>query len=143
MPALYGPIIMPRQIYNLLFLCVITSLLATGCHSKFSPSYSLDQLELVSEGVVENGIKLTYRVPGETLYHSPGAVVTNKNGKIDVTFPRAHIDTAQPKIDVVASANDDGTFSFTIPISPTEDQPVEILLNGTKKLGPWTIGPAD
>ena len=82
---------------NKLTLILIAStvgiLSAVGCHLD-SPirDYRLDELEIVSEGVVEEGIRLTYRVPGETLYHSPGASVVRKGGKVHLTFPRVHID---------------------------------------------------
>ena len=98
-------------------------------------------MEIISEGIVENGIKLTYRVPDETLFHSPGSVVTNKNGKIHVSFPRVHIDATELNVDVNSIVNDDGTVSVTVPAEIQQNQPVEILLNGEKTLGSWTADP--
>jgi len=62
------------------FIAIALLSLTLGCQSnRVNRDYRLDELEIISEGVVENGIKLTYRVPGETLYHSRGAVVKTQS----------------------------------------------------------------
>jgi len=105
--------------------------------------YTLDEVELVSEGVVDDGIKLTYRVPAETLYCSHGVFVVNRSRMVHVTFPRTHIDATKPKVDAESVMNDDGSFSVVIPFLPEPGQPVEILLNGEKSLGEWSAAAAE
>ena len=114
-----------------------------GCH-RDSPirDYRVDELEVVSEGLVEEGIRLTYRVPGETLYHSPGASVVRKGEKVYLTFPRVHIDTNHSGIDLKSVLNDDGSQTITVPNENTHKQPIEIILNDEESLGAWSFEPA-
>ena len=78
-------------------------------------------------------------MPGETLYYSPGAIVVHKDDSILITFPRAHIDQPEPKVDIDSSLNEDGTRSVTIPVVIKQERSIEISINGEKPLGPWKL----
>ena len=133
-----------NKLAQLLIVATVGILTAVGCQQDpFTRDYRVDEIEIVSEGVFEEGIRLTYRVPGETLYHSPGASLVRRGKKAYLTFPRVHIDADDSSVDLKSAFNEDGSFTITVPNENTDSHPIEIILNGEKSLGAWSFEPAE
>lgn len=84
-------------------------------------NYRSDELEIISEDLIENEIRLNYRVPVEKLYHSPGAALAHNDQQILLTLPRFRIDATAKAIDWVSVGNADGSRTIVIPDASDAD----------------------
>jgi hypothetical protein len=99
------------------FLLFLTVLNLFGCNEK--DYYKLSKIKDLNIDSNESKIKLSYRLPLDTLYYSPGILIHKYEGKSLIHIVKCSI-KEKCKVDI-ASASKEGMTKVIIPKSDKEE----------------------
>lgn len=101
------------------------------------PNYSASQVQVHGEGLHSGSIKLHFSVPHERSHYCPGVNYERVGDKLLVYYPRVPRREDDPDVQSRAVPQPDGSLAVEIPLDPSKDLPVTVLIDGTRNLGKW------
>ena len=101
-------------------------------------SYDPRRMEIVGEGVTDQGVEIAFRLPGEGPHYCAGADFTVSGDEIRFRLVRARVGE-NPKVDVKARRKEDGSYLLAFPWDWQRSKTVELVDETGRKYGAWTM----
>ena len=108
-----------------------------GCGTK--TVYNPKDIKIVSEGVTETGLKLTFRPMAESMYYCPGVIYEQKGSQIYFKYVRCNIKQKDADIHLRAVPEKNGNLSVTFPF-PKNQKRIELVNSLGERFGAWERG---
>jgi len=115
-------------------IIILMAIFFTGCSE--DKIYYPKDVKIISEGITEEGLKLTFRPMPESMYSCPGVTYEKKGDQIFFEFVRRNVNRKDTDIHLSAIQDADGNLSVTFPMSETQER-IELINSSGKSLGEW------
>jgi hypothetical protein len=102
-------------------------------------TYDPDRVKVAAEGITQDGLKLHFQPPAESMYHCPGVLVDYQGSVIRYTYVRAAVGENVP-VDCPVTRDQDGNLVVTFRFPNGRWEPgdrMELIDSNGKRQGSW------
>jgi len=118
-------------------LTLLATIFLAGCTEE--KVYSPKDVKIISEGITDKGLELTFLPMAESVYYCPGVIYEQKGSQVYFKFVRRNRNKKDADIHLSATQEKDGSLSVTFPF-PKDQERIELINSLGKSLGEWERG---